>query len=78
MYADQLAYDARYLLPQAGISSERARLLRSRQNVVAYESITTTSKTGVTRGADELVGDDKEHADSQDPALSINEREKAL
>ena len=76
--ADHSAHDAWCLLLQAGIATERAQLLRDRQKVIAYESINTTFKQGAMRGPDELLGTDKEHADSQDPELSINEREKAL
>ena len=65
-------------LSQAGLPERRAQLLRERQRTTIYESIVSTSKDGIQRGADELVGTGTEDAASQEPNAAISEREQAL
>jgi hypothetical protein len=67
-------------MSQAGLTPERARLLRERQRTVAYESIASSVKNEKERGADELLSTalNVSADDSQDPDAVICEREKAL
>ncbi len=63
---------------QAGLSEGRARLLRGAQRTVALESISSTSKDGNVRDANELLSADAEDTASRDHNSAAYEHEQAL
>ena len=67
-------------MSQAGVTPQRARLLRERQRTVAYESISSSLKNEKQRGADELLlpALNNGEIDSQNPEAAICEREKTV